>query len=118
MKTKILNTVLDGYKILAELGSGSSGIVYQAENLISRQIVALKILSAQTDLAQRELAALRLFQTIEHPNLIRIHHIGQTGDQVFYTMDRCECSLAQRKVSSEELVDIAKKARRSTGGTA
>ena len=109
MKQDILNTVLDGYKLLAEHGSGSSGTVYQAENVISRQIVALKILSSQTDLAQRELAALRLFQTIEHPNLIRIHHIGQTGDQVFYTMDWCESSLAQRKVSSEELVDIAKK---------
>ena len=101
--------VLDGYKILAEHGSGSSGTVYQAENIISRQIVALKILSAQNDLAQRELAALCLFQSIEHPNLIRIHHIGQTGDQVFYTMDWCESSLARRKVSPEELVPIARK---------
>ncbi len=109
MKPKILNTVMDGYKLLAEHGSGSSGIVYQAENLISRQIVALKILSAKTYLAQRELAALRLLQTIEHPNLIRIHHIGQTGDQVFYTMDWCESSLARRKVSPEELVPIARK---------
>lgn len=109
LNLKILNTVLDGYKILAEHGLGSSGTVYQAENIISRQIVALKILSAQNDLAQRELAALRLFQTIEHPNLIRIHHIGQTNDQVFYTMDWCECSLTQRKVSPEELVPIARK---------
>lgn len=109
MKPEILNTVLDGYKILAEHGSGSSGTVYQAENILSRQIVALKILSAQNDLAQRELAALQLYQTIEHPNLIRIHHIGQTGDQVFYTMDWCESSLARRKVSPEELVPIARK---------
>ena len=71
MKPEMLNTVLDGYKLLAEHGSGSSGTVYQAENIISRQIVALKILSAQNDLAQRELAALCLFQSIEHPNLIQ-----------------------------------------------
>ena len=109
MKPKMLNTVLDGYKLLSEHGSGSSGTVYQAENIISRQIVALKILSAQSDLAQRELAALCLFQSIEHPNLIRIHHIGQTGNQVFYTMDWCESSLAQRKVSPDELVPIAQK---------
>ena len=109
MKPEILNTVLDGYKILAELGSGSSGTVYQAENIISRQIVALKILSVKNALAQRELTAIRLFQSIEHPNLIRIHHIGQTGNQVFYTMDKCECSLSQRKVSPEELVPIAQK---------
>ncbi len=109
MKPWLVNTVLDGYKLLAEHGSGSSGMVYQAENIISRQIVALKILSAQNDLAQRELAALQLFQSIDHPNLIRIHHIGQAGDQVFYTMDWCESSLVRRKVSAEELAEIAKK---------
>ena len=101
--------VLDGYKLLAEIASGSCGTVFQAENIISRQIVALKILSAQNDLAQKELAALQLFQSIDHPNLIRIHHIGQAGDQVFYTMDWCESSLARRKVSAEELAEIAKK---------
>ena len=109
MKPEILNTVLDGYKILAEMGSGSSGTVYQAENVLSRQIVALKFLSAQTDLAQRELSALRLYQSIEHPNLIRIHHVGQKDDMLFYTMDWCESSLAERKVSAEELAEIAPK---------
>ena len=108
MKPEI-GAVLDGYKLLAQIGSGSCGTVYQAENIISKRIFALKILSAKTDLAQRELAALRLFQSIEHPNLIRIHHIGQTGDTLFYTMDPCECSLAQRKVTPEELVPIAQK---------
>ncbi|MBO4648636.1 MAG: protein kinase [Lentisphaeria bacterium] len=109
MSRKILNTVLDGYKVLSEQGSGSSGTVYQAENIFSKQIFAMKVLSVQTDLAQRELDAVRLYQTIEHPNLIRIHHVGQSDDMLFYTMDWCECSLAQRKVSAEELPAIARK---------
>ena len=109
MSREILNTVLDGYKVLAAYGSGSSGTVYQAENIFSKQIFALKVLSVQTELAQRELDAVRLYQTIEHPNLIRIHHVGQSGDLLFYTMDWCECSLAQRKVSAEDLPEIARK---------
>ena len=103
------NTVLDGYKVLAEVGSGSCGTVYQAENLISKQIVALKIFPEQGSLAERELQAVRLYQKIEHPNLIRIHHVGRTGSQFFYTMDWCESSLAQRKVTPEELLEIAEK---------
>lgn len=108
MKPKI-GDILDGYKLLAEIGSGSCGVVFQAENIISGELFALKLLSEQGSLAERELKAIRLYQKIEHPNLIRIHHIGQTGNMFFYTMDWCECSLAQRKVSAEELLPIAKK---------
>ena len=102
-------TVLDGYKLLAEIGSGSCGTVFQAENIISKRIFALKISPEQGSLAERELQAVRLFLKIEHPNLIRIHHVGQTEGILFYTMDWCECSLAQRKVTPEELLGIARK---------
>ena len=109
MKSENINTVLDGYQLLAEVGSGSCGTVYQAENIVSKRIFALKIFPEQGCLAERELKAVSLFQKIEHPNLIRIHHVGQTGKMLFYTMDWCESSLAQRKVSPEELLPIAKK---------
>ena len=108
MKPKI-GAVLDGYKLLAEIGSGSCGTVFQAENIISKELFALKIFPAQGDLAERELQAVRLYQKIEHPNLIRIHHVGQTGKLLFYTMDWCKSSLARRKVSPEELLEIARK---------
>ena len=101
--------VLDGYKLLAGIASGSCGTVFQAENTISGERVALKIFPGQGSLADRELQAVRLYQSIEHPNLIRIHHVGQKDDMLFYTMDWCESSLAERKVSAEELAEIAKK---------
>ncbi|MBO4633318.1 MAG: serine/threonine protein kinase [Lentisphaeria bacterium] len=104
-----VGAVLDGYKLLAEVGSGSCGRVFQAENLLSGEIFALKLFPEQGDLAERELQAVRLYQKIEHPNLIRIHHVGRTGEMLFYTMDWCESSLAGRKVSPEELLDIARK---------
>ena len=109
MKQGLVNTVLDGYKLLAEIASGSCGTVFQAENVISGERVALKIFPGQGNLAGRELQAVRLYQSIEHPNLIRIHHVGQKDDMLFYTMDWCESSLAERKVSAEELAEIAGK---------
>ena len=109
MKPGLVDTVLDGYKLQAEIASGSCGTVFQAENLISGERVALKIFPGQGSLAGRELQAVRLYQSIEHPNLVRIHHVGQKDDMLFYTMDWCESSLAERKVSAEELVPIAQK---------
>ena len=104
-----IGDILDGYKLLAENGSGSCGIVFQAQNIISGELFALKLFSSHGSLAEQELHAVRLYQKIDHPNLIRIHHVGQTDDSFFYTMDWCECSLAQRKVSADELLSIAKK---------
>ena len=104
-----IGTVLDGYKLLAEIETGACGTVFQAENIISKELFALKLFPEQGNLAERELQAVRLYQKIEHPNLIRIHHVGQAGKMLFYTMDWCESSLARRKVSPEELLEIARK---------
>ena len=109
METENINTVLDGYQLLKEVGSGSCGRVFQVKNILSGEIFALKIFPEQGSLAERELQAVRLYQKIEHPNLIRIHHVGKTGDKLFYTMDWCENSLAERKISPEELLSMAKK---------
>ncbi len=109
MKQEIIDSILDGYKLLEETGSGSCGTVYLAENLISGERFALKMFPEQGSLAERELQAVKLYQKIEHPNLIRIHHVGQTDRQLFYTMDWCESPLAGRKIPPDELLPMAKK---------
>ena len=109
MKQEIIDSILDGYKLLEKTGSGSCGTVYLAENLISGERFALKIFPEQGSLAERELQAVKLYQKIEHPNLIRIHHVGQTGRQLFYTMDWCESPLTGRTIPPDELLPMAKK---------
>ena len=104
-----VGSILDGYQLLEEIGRGACGRVFQAKNLLSGEIFALKIFPKQGSLSESELHAIRLYQKIEHPNLIRIHHVGQNGNILFYTMDWCECSLVQCKIQPEELLIIAKK---------
>ena len=101
-------TELEGYRILAAVGAGTCGTVYQAENIVTGGIVALKILPLRGDLPEREMQALRLYRAIEHPNLIRIHHAACSGDRLYYTMDWCETTLAARKTSPAELPGIAR----------
>ena len=100
--------IFDGYRLLAFIGGGSNGKVWQAENVISKELCALKIFPDQGSLAERELQALRLYRSLRHPHLVDIHHAGRIDGAFFYTMDWCESSLAQRKVSPEELLVIAK----------
>lgn len=82
---------LGGYRLLKECGSGAFGSVFLAENETTRQQVALKILPKTGRRCEKELAALIAYQEkCRHANLMRIYHIGQTDDCLFYTMDAAD----------------------------
>lgn len=74
------------YKLLQTAGSGAFGTVYLAENSISGQRMALKILDVSHE--KRELAGLIRYRECRHANLLQIHHIDRLEDgRLFYTMD-------------------------------
>ena len=77
------------YQLLSECGKGAYGIVYLAENTLTHQQVALKILHGKQQ--QRELDGLIRYRECRHPNLIQIHHIDRTPDgSLYYTMDAAD----------------------------
>jgi serine/threonine protein kinase len=85
-------TVFAGrYRIVALLGRGGMGEVYQAEDLTLDQPVALKFFPGRL---REDAAALARFQRevrlarqISHPNVCRVFDIGQGDDAVFFTME-------------------------------
>ena len=82
---------LCGYRLLKECGSGAFGKVFLAENVTTGQRVALKVLPKSGRRCEKELAALIAYQEkCRHANLMRIYHIGQTDDCLFYTMDAAD----------------------------
>ena len=77
------------YRLISECGKGAYGIVYLAENTLTHQQVALKILHGKQQ--QRELDGLIRYRECRHPNLIQIHHIDRTPDgSLYYTMDAAD----------------------------
>ncbi|HKY35700.1 MAG TPA: serine/threonine-protein kinase [Polyangiaceae bacterium] len=74
-------SVLDGkYALLRELGSGGTGTVYEAENLIVGKKVAIKVLSpgafAEQDSHARFVTEARAAARISHANVVDIHDLG------------------------------------------
>ena len=77
------------YQLLSECGKGAYGTVYLAENTLTHQQVALKLLYGKQQ--QRELDGLIRYRECRHPNLIQIHHIDRTPDgSLYYTMDAAD----------------------------
>ena len=83
------------YRIVACLGQGSVGEVYEAEDLELRQRIAVKVL--RPDVTQDERILRRFQQEIQlalrvtHPSLCRTysldHHRGPQGTRVFLTLE-------------------------------
>ena len=77
------------YRLISECGKGAYGTVYLAENTLTHQQVALKILHGKQQ--QRELDGLIRYRECHHPNLIQIHHIDRTPEgSLYYTMDAAD----------------------------
>ncbi len=88
---------LGRYEILEELGRGSMGVVYRANDpLIGRQVAIKTINLHGLDPRKREEYEARFHQEaiaagcLNHPNIITIYDLGKSGDEVFIAMELLE----------------------------
>ncbi len=81
-------TKLGPYAIVAQLGQGGMGVVYEARDPRLKRTVAIKLLTA--DLTRDGTAKQRFLQeaqaasALDHPNICTIHEINETDDGQLY----------------------------------
>lgn len=81
---------LGGYRLLALLGSGGMGTVYEAEQLATGRRVALKMLEQQLDspeMRQRFLREGRLAASVNHPNSLYVFGSEEIDSTPVITME-------------------------------
>jgi tetratricopeptide (TPR) repeat protein len=90
------------YELLEELGRGAMGIVYKARDQELEEVVALKILP---DSLMRNQEAVRRFRQearsarrLAHPNIVRIHDIGEEMGRKYISMEYVEGTDLKRKI--------------------
>lgn len=80
--------IIESYWLLSECGSGAYGTVFKAENSVTGKLCALKVFYTHDRHYDRELKGLINYQHhCRHRNLMPVHHVGQLGDCIYYTMD-------------------------------
>jgi len=77
------NDVVDGYRVLSELGRGAASIIYVAQDERSKQVVALKQVHKSSQKDQRFLdqaeIEYRVASEINHPAIRKIHRLIKKG---------------------------------------
>src|SRR5690606_38365323 len=85
--------IKDRYRLVAHLGAGGIGQVFDAIDLVQpgERNVTLKIVAVNLKHEPYALealeAAVRRTQLLDHPNIVRVYEIDQHEDRVFLTME-------------------------------
>ena len=81
-------TVIAGFKIIREIGRGSNGAVYLAEQTSLDRKVALKILpdvkAEDTNFVKDFLKEARAAARLNHPGIIQIYDAGVSNDGIYF----------------------------------
>ena len=104
MHDPMLGQIVDGFKIVEELGSGNMGSVYVALDIESDRKVAMKILNetsaADEGLRQRFLHEIKVEASLEHPNIATLLKAGKTElGQMYIIMPLYEGKTLERRIA-------------------
>ncbi len=104
------------------LGSGGMGNVYAARDRLKDEDVAIKVLRQDllfsTAAKDRFLAEAKVSCSLSHPNIVRVHDVGVSGNYYYFSMERLKghnlrerieaYHRENREFSVEEVTDIAR----------
>ena len=101
------------YRMIAPLGKGAVGEVWRADDLLLETPVALKLIHSGDSGARKHiLHEVRLARQITHPAIRRVFDVGESDEEVFYSMELIDgedlATLIRRlgRLPAEKVVDI------------
>ncbi len=91
---------IPGYQVIKKLGQGGMADVYPGiQEKLQRQVaikVMVPLLFRDEQFSKRFIKEAQTAAQLNHPNIITIHDVGETGDSYYIVMEYLEESLSQR----------------------
>ncbi|UCG51013.1 MAG: protein kinase [Candidatus Latescibacterota bacterium] len=104
----MIGKTISHYKILEKLGEGGMGVVYKAEDLNLKRVVALKFLppdlTRDAEAKERFKQEAQAASALDHSNICTIHEIDETDDgQIFICMTCYEGETLKERIGKGPL---------------
>src|SRR5437867_13094681 len=101
-----LGSSVSHYRVIGPLGAGGMGEVYKAQDVTLERTVALKILPPELvrndERVRRFMQEAKSASSLNHPNIVTIHEIGQDGEIHYIAMELVDGSTLKRKIHEEQ----------------
>src|ERR1700737_780731 len=84
-------SVIGGYRIDELISRGGMGVVYRVTSVALNRIYALKVLipdpAEDVQFRERFRREMRIAASLDHPNIVGIHHADEADGLLFFVMD-------------------------------
>jgi len=109
-------SMIGRYKILGELGRGSMGLVFRAQDPKINRLVAIKTIHFSDEFDEDVIQEIkeRFFREAEiagqlsHPSIVTIHDVGDDGDLTYMAMEFLEGKDLDKFINKENLLPFRK----------
>jgi putative nucleotidyltransferase with HDIG domain len=106
----VIGSLVGGYRVVTELGTGVLGTVYYAEHPVIGRRAAIKVLSQEVSRGaarlERFLTHLKVVGSIRHPNIVDVLDVGQTPTgATFIVMEMLEGESLDERLERVGMLD-------------
>ncbi len=102
---------LGAYLLIAEIGRGSMGVVYQAQHSGTGQLAAVKVLleslAEDESFVTRFTREARIVQALQHPNIVRLYEMGHDRGHLFFAMEYFAGQTAGQTLKQHGRIDVS-----------
>jgi serine/threonine protein kinase len=107
------STWIGKYEIIELLGEGAMGVVYKARDSVLDRTVAIKVMNEsiakQEDARKRFLREAQAAGSLQHPNVVTIHDLGELDGHLFIAMEFIQGVDLQRLIELGEPLSLQAK---------